>query len=166
LTGEPVEEAAWPAADPDLESARVEVEERLVENLADDVREVIDVTGTDPDHIAIYTAAPWKHDVYETVRETGPDVGAVMGKVMQRESLREKGDAVNDLAEDLVTDVRERDDDELAALDEVDETDLYEAAAGYVAREFDATVDVVPEQDADADRASRAVPFRPAIDLE
>jgi IMP dehydrogenase len=39
-------------------------------------------------------------------------------------------------------------------------------AAERVAREFDATVDVVPEQDADADRASRAVPFRPAIDLE
>jgi len=57
-------------------------------------------------------------------------------------------------------------DDELAALDEVDETELYETAAGYIAREFDASVDVVAEQDADADRASRAVPFRPAIDLE
>jgi leucyl-tRNA synthetase len=166
LTGEPVEDAAWPEPDPELESTRVEVEERLVEALADDVREVIDVTDTNPDRIAIYTAAPWKHRVYETVRETGPDVGAVMGKVMQKESLREKGDAVNDLAQDLVTDVRERDDDELAALDEVDETELYGVASGFIAREFDATVDVVSEEEADADRASRAVPFRPAIDLE
>jgi leucyl-tRNA synthetase len=166
LTGEPVEDAAWPEPDPELESTRVEVEERLVEALADDVREVIDVTDTNPDRIAIYTAAPWKHRVYETVRETGPDVGAVMGKVMQKESLREKGDAVNDLAQDLVADVRERDDDELAALDEVDETELYGVASGFIAREFDATVDVVSEEEADADRASRAVPFRPAIDLE
>lgn len=166
LAGVPVEEAAWPEPDPELESERVEVEEQLVESLTDDVREVIDVTGTDPDQITIYTAAPWKQTVYETIRETGTDVGAVMGKVMQHESLRERGDAVNDLVQDLVADVRERSGEELTALDEVDEQDVYERAAGYLGDEFDASVDVVPETETDAERASRAVPFRPAIDLE
>ncbi|MFC3477987.1 leucine--tRNA ligase [Halobacterium litoreum] len=166
LTGEDVDKGQWPEPDPELESERVEAEERLVEALADDVREVVDVTGTDPDHITVYTAADWKQTVYETVREVGPDVGAVMGRVMQHESLRDRGDAVNDLAQDLVSQVRERDDDELAALDDVDERDVYERATGYLAEAFDATVDVVPESEADSDRASRAVPFRPAIDLE
>lgn len=165
LTGEPVGQDDWPEADPELESERVEVEEQLVESLTEDVREVIDVTDTDPDQITVFTPAPWKQTVYETVRETGTDVGAVMGKVMQHESLREKGDAVNDLVQDLVADVRERSDDELAALDEVDEQDVYENAAGFLARQFDADIDVVPETETDAERASRAVPFRPAIDL-
>jgi len=166
LVGRPVGQDDWPEPDPELESERVEVEERLVESLADDVREVVDVTDTDPDQITIYTAAPWKQTVYETVRETGPDVGAVMGTVMQHESLRERGDEVNDLVQDLVADVRERSDEELAALDDVDEADVYEHAAGFLARQFDAAVDVVPEAETDADRASRAVPFRPAIDLQ
>ncbi|MFB6071976.1 MAG: leucine--tRNA ligase [Halobacterium sp.] len=166
LTGEAADAADWPEPDPDLESERVEAEERLVASLADDVREVVDVTGTDPDRVTVYTAADWKQTVYETVRETGPDVGAVMGEVMEREDFRERGDAVNDLVQDLVADVRERGDDELAALDEVDERDVYERAAGYLADEFDATVDVVAEDESDAERASRAVPFRPAIEIE
>ncbi|MFC7201189.1 leucine--tRNA ligase [Halospeciosus flavus] len=166
LEGVPVEEAAWPEPDPELESTRVEVEERLVDSLTDDVRDIIDVTETEPETIRVFTAADWKYDVFETVAETGPDVGAVMGKVMQQEELREKGDVVNQLVQDLVADVRERDDEELAVLEDVDETDVYEAAAGFLARAFDADVEVVSEDETDAEKASQAQPFRPAILLE
>ncbi|MFB6136455.1 MAG: leucine--tRNA ligase [Halobacteriaceae archaeon] len=166
LTGEPAEDAAWPEPDPELESARTEVEEGLIEDLTEDVHEVMDVTGTDPDRIRVYTAADWKRRVWETVVETGPDVGAVMGRVMQRDGLRERGDEVNDLVQELVEDVRARDDEELAALEEVTERDVYDSAAGFLAREFDASVDVVAEDETDDERAGQAVPFRPAIHLE
>ncbi|GGL29311.1 leucine--tRNA ligase [Halarchaeum grantii] len=166
LEGVPVEDAAWPTADPEFESARVELEERLIDGLVDDVRDIVDVTGTDPDSITVYTPADWKYRVFETVAETGPDIGAVMGKVMQKESLREKGDEVNDLVQDLVADVREYDEEELAALAELDEQALYGDAAGFLSREFDASVDVVPEGDAEDEKAASAVPFRPAIRLE
>lgn len=166
LDGVPVEDAAWPDVDHDLESTRVEVEEELIESLVDDVRDIVDVTGTDPDDITVYTPADWKGTVFETVAETGTDIGAVMGKVMQKESLREKGDAVNDLVQDLVADIREYDDEELAALEAVDEAELYADAAGFLAREFDADVDVIPEADAEDEKAGQAVPFRPAIRLE
>jgi leucyl-tRNA synthetase len=163
LDSVPVEDGKWPEPDPELESERVELEEELVEALADDVRDIVDVTETDPDHIQVFTAADWKHTVFEEVAETGPDVGRVMGSVMQYDGLRERGDAVNDLVQSLVEDVRERSDEELAALREVDETDLYESAAGFLAAEFDATVDVVPESDTDEEKATSAEPFRPAI---
>ncbi|MFB6094375.1 MAG: leucine--tRNA ligase [Halanaeroarchaeum sp.] len=163
LEGEPVEEAGWPSPDPTLESQRVELEEDLIAALADDVRDIVEVTETDPTEITLYTAADWKHTVFEEVAETGPDVGAVMGSVMQYDGLRDRGDAVNDLVQSLVEDVRERSDEELAALRSVDETALYESAAGYLAREFDAAVDVVPEEEATAEKASDAEPFRPAI---
>ena len=166
LVGEPVEDAAWPEADPALESEVVETEERLVELVHEDVRDIVSVTGSEPDHIRLFTAADWKHRVFEEVLETGPDVGAVMGNVMQIDSLRSRGDAVNDLAQSLVEDVRERSDAERGALREIDENDLYERAAGFLAAEFDATVDVIPEADADAEKAAQAEPFRPAILLE
>jgi leucyl-tRNA synthetase len=163
LTGAPVEEADWPEPDPEFESARVEVEEELVESLTEDIREVLDVTGTDPDEVRIYTATEWKRRVFEAVRETGPDVGAAMSTAMQYESLRERGDAVNDLVQEFVETVRERDDETLAALDEVDEREVYESAAGFLAAEFDAAVEVIPEADSDDEKAADAVPFRPAI---
>jgi leucyl-tRNA synthetase len=169
LTGEPAEEADWPEADPAWEDERTEIEERLIERLTDDVNDIVDVTGTDPETIRVYVAADWKRDVFAQVRETGPDVGAVMGQVMQDEDLREKGDAVNDLVQDLVEVVRERDEETLAAMADVDETAVYEEATDFLEREFDADVSLFVEGSDDVEdpdgKADSAVPFRPAIHL-
>ncbi|MFD1586724.1 leucine--tRNA ligase [Halorientalis brevis] len=169
LTGEPAEEAAWPEVDPEFESERTEREEQLIERLTDDVHDIIDVTGTDPETIRVYTAADWKHDVFDTVRETGTNVGQVMGEVMQDEELREKGDAVNDLVQDLVEVVRERSEAELQALADIDEQAVYAEAEAFLEREFDADVELYAEDAADVEdpegKADNAVPFRPAIHL-
>jgi leucyl-tRNA synthetase len=170
LTGEPAEDAAWPAVDDAFVDEGVLVEERLVEALTADVNDIVDVTGTDPDTIRVYAAADWKYDVLDTVRDVGSDVGQVMSDVMSDPALREKGDAVNDLAQDLVAFVRERDAESLAALEAVDERRVYENAAEFLAREFDATVDVYVEDGDDvvdpADKADRAQPYRPAVHIE
>ena len=168
LTGEPAEAADWPAVDESLESTRTEVEEQLVERLTDDVNDIVDVTDTDPETLRVYVAADWKRTVFDQVVETGPDVGAVMGSVMEDPDLRERGDAVNDLVQDLVSVVRERDEATLAAMQELDELAVYEAAADFLAREFDADVEVGVEGEAPdpAGKADAAEPFRPAIHLE
>jgi leucyl-tRNA synthetase len=188
LTGDSIDEAAWPEPDPEFESTRTEVEETLVEDLTEDVRDIVDVTDTDPDTVRVYVAADWKRTVLEEVvesavprtadnssgdepRETGPDVGAVMGKVMQYEELREKGDEVNDLVQELVEFVRERPDDDVEVLTEVDdrEQSVYEDARQFFEREFDAEVEVYREGEEaydPADKAKNAMPFRPAIHLE
>jgi leucyl-tRNA synthetase len=170
LTGEPADDAAWPEVTAEFVSPVTEAREQLVSDVTDDVNDIVDVTGTDPNTVRVYAAADWKHTVFETVREVGTDVGAVMGEVMQDEQLREKGDAVNDLAQDLVEFVRERDEETLAALADLDERTVYEAAAEFFADTFDADVEVYEEGSEDVEdpdgKASQAVPFRPAIHLE
>ncbi|MFB6352954.1 MAG: class I tRNA ligase family protein, partial [Halobacteriales archaeon] len=168
LTGEPAEDADWPEPDPALQSQVVEAEEELVRSLADDVREVADVTGTDPEVVRVYVAADWKRDVYETVVETGPDVGEAMSAVMADEAMRERGDAVNDLVGDLVAFVREHPAERTETLLEVDEVAVYDDAADFLGREFDADIEVYAEDADPVDpdgRAEQAVPFRPAIHL-
>ena len=171
LTGEPAEDAAWPEPDETLVDAAVETEESLVRALTEDVHEVRDVTGTDPEVLRVYAAADWKREVLATVAEHAPDPdrGAVMSAVMSDPDLRERGDAVNDLVGDLVEFVRERSPEERERLAAVDETAVYEGAADFLAREFDADVEVYRE-DGDphdpADRAGSARPFRPAIHIE
>ena len=172
LTGEPAEDTPWPEPDPELDSPRRAVEESLIRDLHEDIRDIVEVTGEDPDVVRVYAAADWKHHVFEEVAEAGADanVGQVMGRVMQDEDLRERGDAVNDLVQELIEDARDRTEEELATLVALDETGVYERAAGFLAREFDADVEVYAEDGADvhdpADRAGQAVPFRPAVHLE
>ena len=168
LAGESAEDAGWPAVDESREDPTVEVRESLVESLTDDINDIVDVTGTDPDVVRVYTAADWKRSVFEQVVETGPDVGAVMSEVMSDPDLRERGDEVNDLVQELVEFVREQEDDRLAILEGTEEADVYADAVGFYEREFDADVRVLDETGAEdpGDRAGDAVPFRPAIHIE
>jgi leucyl-tRNA synthetase len=168
LTGEPAEDAGWPGVEEALVAPAAEARERLVEDATDDVRDILEVTGTDPETVRLYVAADWKRRVFDAARDH-EDVGAVMSDVMQEPDLREKGDAVNDIAGELVEFVRERDDETLAALADLDETAVYEAATDFLEREFDATVEVYAEDGDPVDpegKASQAVPFRPAIHIE
>jgi leucyl-tRNA synthetase len=167
LTGTPAEDAPWPAVATDLERPAVEARERQIERLTEDVSDILDVTGTDPDRIRVYVAADWKRDVFETVAEVGTDVGRVMSEAMSDPDLRERGDEVNDLVEDLVGLVRSVDD--VDALLETDEAAVYAEATPFLEREFDAEVSVYAEDDDPpdpGDRAGTAVPFRPAIHVE
>ena len=170
LTDTPAEDAPWPEVEGEWHSPRTETEERQIERLAEDIQDILTVTEQDPETIRVYVAADWKRDVFETVREVGTDVGQVMGKVMQDPDLREQGDAVNDLVQDLVELVRGVEQETLAAMAEIDERSTYETAVEFLEREHNAEVTVYGEDDADivdpGEKASNAVPFRPAIHIE
>ena len=169
LTGKPIDEATWPDPNADFESTVTEIEESLVEGLTDDVRDIENVTDTDPETIRVYVAADWKRKVLSSVVENGPNVGAVMGEVMQDDDLREKGDDVNQLVQKLVEDVRERPDNHVEVLANVDEADVYNDARDFFEREFEADVAVYREGDDvpdPEDKARHAMPLRPAIYLE
>ena len=170
LTGTPAEDAPWPEADSEWQSARTETEERQIERLTDDIQDILTVTEQDPETIRVYVAADWKQSVFETVRETGTNVGQVMGEVMGDPDLRERGNEVNDLVQELVELVRGLDDDVLAVMDEVDEVSTYETAVAFLEREYDATIEVYAEDGDEIEdpenRASKAIPFRPAIHIE
>jgi len=170
LTGTPAEDAPWPEVESEWQSTRTETEERGIERLTGDIQDILKVTEQDPETIRVYVAADWKQSVFETVRETGTNVGDVMGEVMQDPDLRERGNEVNQLVQDLVELVRSLDDDVLAVMDEIDERSTYETAVDFLEREYDAAVEIYAEDgveiDDPEDRASKAVPFRPAIHIE
>lgn len=168
LTDEPAEEAPWPTVEIDTDEELL-TGEWLVESLTDDIGDILDVTGEDPERIRIYTAADWKYDVFETVLETGPDQGQVMSAVMQDEQLRSRGNEVNDVVGELIEFVRGTDEYRLQALETIDERSVYDRVVSFLEREFDATIELYTE-DRDpvdpANKASQAIPFRPAVHIE
>lgn len=168
LTGTPAEDAMWPSIQYDAEPEII-TGEWLIERLVDDISDILDVTGEDPDTIHIYTAADWKHDVFNQIIETGPDQGAVMSQVMQDESLRERGNEVNKLVNELIDFVRGQEDSRLTTLTAIDETSIYDQAVEFFQTEFDADV-VIHKEDEDPvdpeNKAPQAVPCRPALYVE
>ena len=170
LTGTPAEDAPWPEINSEWESTRTETEERQIERLTNDIQDILKVTEQDPETIRVYVAADWKQSVFETVRETGTNVGQIMGEVMQDPDLRKRGNEVNQLVQDLVELVRSLDDETLAVMDDVDEISTYETAVEFLEREYDAEVAIYAEDSDEIEdpenRASKAVPFRPAIHIE
>ncbi len=170
LTGTPADEAGWPAVDPALQDENIIVQEQVIQRAYDDVRDIVDVTGTDPDVIRLYAAADWKREVFEVVVEDSEDPGAIMGRLMEDEAMRERGEAVNELVQTLVEETRGYDETESRTLLETDETELLSASADFLADMFDASVEVYEESDPDvvdpAGRRDAAIPFRPAIHIE
>jgi leucyl-tRNA synthetase len=151
-----IAEADWPAADAPTD---YDLERRLVENIREDIRDIVEVADIDdPERIEIATAPDWKHRIVDIAREADGDV---VGTVMSDEDLRQRGEAAADFAK------------ELAGAGHIDdhlspdrERDALDRARWLIEREFDATVAVFAAEDAPGDLAGNAEPGRPSINIE
>ena len=170
MTGEHVEAAGWPEPDIDFDDDAVRSEEAIIRQTFEDIRDIIDVTGTDPEVIRLYTAAEWKRDVYETVVANPGNQGAIMGELMQDEKMRERGNEVNQLVQTLVEQTRGQDVERVETRLAVEERAILEDASGFFGDAFDASIDVYAEDDSEVidpgDKRSEAIPYRPAIHIE
>ncbi len=170
LTGIAAERAGWPTADDDLISPTRDAAETLLADLVDDISSIVDVTGTDPEVIRIYTAAEWKRSILEEVLDAEePNQGRIISKLMQRERFRRRGDAVPGVVADVIDLVHERSRETLDALAGADELEMLEQARRFLEHEFNASIEIYRE-DGDlvdpADRAKNALPGRPAIHID
>ncbi|ELY79512.1 leucine--tRNA ligase [Natrinema gari] len=165
LTGEPVEDASWPTVNEKFDDERAKLQEELIRDLTDDIRDIERVTDTDPDTITLALADKWKHEVFETVVAADFETNAAMEELMTTDETRKRGDAVSDLVSQFVDRFRGRDEAELALLTDINERDVYESAVEFLANEFGASVQIDGGDVPDAD-AEKADPFRPAVHIE
>jgi leucyl-tRNA synthetase len=165
-------DAPWPEPDPDLRDREAEAAEAFVQDVLDDVREILQVTGIDADRVILYTAPDWKqvlHDeALDLAREDALGMGALMDQAMGEPEVREHKDAAPDLARDLVDDLANLGEEELDRHGiPIDERAVLEEAEGFLAREVDAEVEVHDGGDPDAPdpggKAGDAAPRRPGI---
>lgn len=170
LDGISAEAAGWPEVDEDLLRPDLEAAETLLGDLVDDIASIIDVTGADADIIRVYTAAEWKRMILEEVLEADePNQGRIISKLMQREHFRRRGDAVPSVVAEVIDLVHERPRQIFEAIAETDETAMIERAVPFLETEFDASVEIYREDEEPfdpADRASKALPGRPAIHID
>jgi len=101
----------------------------------------------------------WKRGVYAKARETR-NPGELIKKAMESPEVRKKGkDAVayvNALAKNSASLRAE-------TLAGEEELDAIEAAAEFIGSQLGVKVEVVAEEEAEEDKAKRALPFKPAL---
>jgi leucyl-tRNA synthetase len=137
-----------------------EKEARLVENTQEDVREIRDVAGIDDvERVRVIVAPDWKHRALELALEAEDDV---MGAIMSEDEIREHGDEAASYGQYLQKNHRslER---ELGA---EREKEALERAEWLFEMEFDAEVVVERAEESDSERAGKARPGKPAIEIE
>lgn len=169
--------APWPKPeDFEVDPLADECEE-LVKSVIDDVQNIARATKTKPKRIYLYTAKPWKWDLYlEVVKriEEGKNVGDLAKSFCEKLGMDKKEmpklvKLVNRMAEAVRSthpDIRKR----RLSLGMVDECSMLEDAKEFLSKELGAEVQVFREGDPDAydpkGRSELAQPYRPAIYLE
>ncbi|MFB6284433.1 MAG: leucine--tRNA ligase [Halobacteria archaeon] len=152
-----VAEAAWPSPERELEN--YVKEKKLVESTRKDVREIKNVADIEnPDRIRIVVAPDWKHTALEhAIESDGTDV---IGGIMGIDEVRRHGDEAASYGQFLQKNHRSLEpelDDEVGAL---------EMARWLFEKEFDAEIVIENAEVSDSDRADKARPGKPAIEIE
>lgn len=152
----------WPKADEKKIDPKLEMMESLVDTTTDDIREIIKLVGKKPSEIRIYTAPGWKHTVYKAILKKfrGKKPGDIIKNLMKIPEVREQGKHAIRFADKLskIPNLTEMltDQEEFQALSEAKE---------FLEKEFECRVEVIEGYKSSSEKALRAEPGKPGIEI-
>jgi leucyl-tRNA synthetase len=153
----------WPEANKDMQSQIIEKGEELVESTGEDARQVIALmqkkTGKKAQEIRIIIAEDWKRRIVNAlVKEK--DVGRVMDGIKDDAKIDKEAAAkiLAGLAK-RINEIRE------VSGSQKDEFESFDEARDYLGKMLGCSVIVEKESDSKSERASRAMPQKPSLDI-
>ncbi|MBS1264125.1 MAG: Leucine--tRNA ligase [Methanonatronarchaeales archaeon] len=153
--------SGWPEPDGEAVDPQLDAAEDLVRRTLDDVREILNVTGKEPEEVVIYTAADWKREVLEAaLDEDVSGLGELLPLLMESEEMRERGGEVKKVSQSVLDNARGL--DNAYAYPSLDERGVLERAESFLEGELSCNVRVEREEDG-GEGASKAIPIRPGI---
>jgi leucyl-tRNA synthetase len=169
--------AAWPTPDEDRVDVEAEENEALIESVLEDTLNIIKATGTKPNKVHYYVAAPWKWKAYLTVLKKSVSGKVVQGDVMKElmadEKRRKVAKQLAKFVEQVICEVNQistESKQRQLQVGEIDENKTLIEAQDFIKRELKAEVHVYHEEDSGRydprNRSSLAKPNRPAIYIE
>jgi leucyl-tRNA synthetase len=153
---------SWPVPDSKLIDHRLEMMEDLADATIDDIREIIRLVGKEPKGIRIYTAPGWKHTVYKTIMKQfrGREPRDIVPNLMKIPEVRKQGKHAIRFAERLsrIPNLTEMltDQEEFGALSDL---------KGFLEKEFSCRVEVIEGYRSSSEKALRAEPGKPGIEI-
>ncbi len=155
----------WPTFDKSMVSAEVEVTEQTIMNTMEDINKVMELTSKMPSNggkkvksIRIIIADDWKTDAYNSLAEK-KSISEVISNMSNPAEKERASKFISQFASKLKT---------LEKIPQIKaETMLaaFSQAAGYLSKRFNAEMIVELESASKSQRASRALPGRPSIEV-
>ncbi len=163
----------WPTPAADL-GPDAEVEENLIRGVIQDVKNILSATGAQYSTLNLYVAEDWKRELYSKVAAAvleGKGLKEVISEAMKDQGLREKGKAVVSFLQQAYSDLSKQTSRDLEAVSRlrIDEFQILTEESDFISDETGLQVTVQRASQPTYDpkkRASRAMPFKPAIYLE
>lgn len=157
--------APWPKSDKALISEKAELTEALVKQTAEDIENILKVTGMRPKKLYMYTSPKWRWEVLKVLSTAGGrSQGELIKMAMAKDEIRVQGkEAVKYIAQLTKSPA-------LAQVIEIDEKGVLEEARPFFEKEFKCSVVVLSsEEDGIYDpmnKSRQASPLKPAIYAE
>ncbi len=161
-----VSEAGWPESEESLIDEEAEKGEQFYKNIREDIIHIKNVTEREPSSIQVIVADDWKFKAFELIQEKlegmeKPDMGAIMGDLAGKFPNKKK--ELSKIAQKAVKNpgkVLDR------YVDYDFETTILDQIKERLGEEFDAKVEPVKAEEVDSDKAERAEPGKPGIELD
>ncbi len=151
---------SWPSPDLSMVNAKVELQEGLIDSVISDAKQVAQLMskkqGKKPKSITIITPSPWKADLMNSLAEHR-DLGKAI-EAVAKENRAEASKIAAGLARKL-NEVKR------AELSGDEEFSSLSSAQEYLSGILGCDVIVEKEPESKSQRASRAMPLKPSIDL-
>lgn len=163
----------WPAPSGEP-SPDAEVAERLVSNTLDDVKRILAATSSGYSKLNIYVAENWKKDLFVlSARKAlqGCKMSEAISEAMRKPEIRKMGGSASSFIQRIYADLTRRPSDEVEELirANVDEAAVLSEASDFIAAETGMVISLQSAENPSRDpegKASRALPFKPAIFME
>jgi leucyl-tRNA synthetase len=156
--------APWPDADRDLINTRIELAEELLARTVEDIESIKKLIQITPQSITLSLAPAWKHEIFLTIARAD-DRNTVIKEIMKDDAMRRRGKEATDAAKQCTTLIHRLPPHvvELLIRERVNEKAVFEAAKGFLKKEFGVPVHITEAESSGHAKAATALPFKPAI---
>jgi leucyl-tRNA synthetase len=147
----------WPSYDKDKIDVKFDLEEEIIDQVLSDIRQIQQIVKKSPKSISIYVAPSWKYQVYTKALE-GPK--NLLEEIMKEEDLKKEGKTAVKYAQSLV-----KRHFLPHVLGQQAEFLVLKGAKELISSEFDSRVNLLMAAESSSEKAARAEPGKPGIEL-
>ncbi|HJX55811.1 MAG TPA: leucine--tRNA ligase [Methanoregula sp.] len=156
--------APWPVAEKNLVNIRIELAEELLSRTVEDIESIKKLIQITPKSITISLAPDWKHEIFLIIAKAD-DRNLVVKEVMKNDAMRRRGKEATDAVKHCTTLIHRLPPHVVGPLtqERVNEKEVFEAAKGFLEKEFGVPVHITEAESSEHAKAATALPFKPAI---
>ncbi len=148
--------AKWPEPDKKLINEKAEKAEELVRQTLEDIKEIKKIVKIEPKQVNVYVSPEWKYEIYRIALGKPKNI---VQEIMKEEKIKKQGNAAVKYAQNLsAKQLTEQ-------LSQSEEAEAMKDAEEFFSKELGIPVRVVKAEESKSEKAQRAEPGKPGIEI-